>query len=125
MFSKFYLGFIIFVLAGCTFEPSNKQVSVAVKEAIDQDYNNLIGNDFGGIVVAMAGIESINVDLVDKIGCQPSGKNAYLCEVAIEFTIVAKQGGFAQLLGVSGRQQSIENYRLIKTSRGWTAIAVQ
>jgi len=71
----------------------------------------------------MAGIESVNVGLVDKIGCQPSGKNAYLCEVAIEFTIVAKKGGFAQFFGLSGSQRSIERYRLVKTSRGWTAIS--
>jgi hypothetical protein len=125
VFNKFLLMSLLLVMAGCGFEPSNKQVAAAVKESIEQDYKTLLGNEFSGLIVGMAGIEGINVDLVDKIGCQPSGKNAYLCEVAIEFTIVTKQGGFAQLFGVSGAQKSIENYRLIKTSRGWTAIAVQ
>lgn len=115
----------IFFLAGCSFEPSKKEVEIAVKESIDKDFSILIGNNFGGLIVGMAGIESINVELVDKIGCEASGKNTYLCEVAIEFNIVTKQDSFANLLGVSGAQKSLKKYKFAKTSKGWLTLEVE
>jgi hypothetical protein len=122
---KYLLIVSIFFLAGCSFEPSKKEVEIAVKESINKDFSILIGNNFGGLIVGMAGIEAINVELVDKIGCEASGKNTYLCEVAIEFNIATKQDSFANLLGVSGTQKSLQKYKFAKTSKGWLALEVE
>jgi hypothetical protein len=123
MFRKVLLSLSLFILSGCSFEPSNNEVEAAVRESLSQDYKILFGNDIAGMMVNIAGVESIKIDSVDKIGCQSNGKNSYLCEVSVEFTINTKQGGFAQFFGLSGSQRSIERYRLVKTSRGWTAIS--
>lgn len=124
MFKYLLLSSIFFFLVGCSFEPDKREVAIAVKNSIDQDFSSLVGNEFGGLVIGVAGIESINVELVDKIGCQPNGKNAYLCEVVVEFNILTKQESFARLFGVSGKQQAIKTYRLVKTSRGWVALGL-
>lgn len=122
---KYFLILSIFFLAGCSFEPSTNEVEIAVKESINKDFSILIGNNFGGLIVGMAGIEAINVELVDKIGCEASSKNAYLCEVAIEFNITTKQDSFANLLGISGTQKSLQKYKFVKTSKGWLALEVE
>lgn len=111
-------------LAGCVFEPTQEEVESAVRAGFAEDYKPFLESKLGGTVAALAGIEGVKVFSVEKLGCVESSKKAFTCEVLVEYWIVAKAGGFAQLLGADGKQKSVEKYRLLKTSRGWTALSL-
>lgn len=106
-------------LSGCGGEPSASEISQAVSESFKNDSSILSGNKLLGAVVNAAGVEGVKLDSVDKIGCEPSGKNAYICEVSVEFTINSTEGSIADLFGAGGHKRSINKYRLVSTSKGW------
>lgn len=107
------------LLTGCGGEPSASDISKAVGESFKNDSSILSGDKLIGVMVNAAGVEDVKLNSVDKIGCEPSGKNAYLCEVSIEYTISSKSGSIADLLGAGGQKRTINKYRLVSTSKGW------
>jgi len=110
---------ICLMLSACGGEPSPTEITKAVEDLFKNDSSFATGKKILGILAASAGVQDIKVDSIDKIGCEPNGKNAYLCEVAIEYTISNSEGSLSDLLGIGGHKRSINKYRLIKTSKGW------
>lgn len=106
-------------LTGCSGEPSGSDISKAVAESFKNDSTILSGDKLIGAMVTAAGVEDINLISVDKISCEPNGKNAYICEVSIEYRINSKVGSIADLLGAGGQKRTINKYRLVSTSKGW------
>jgi len=122
MFKK-YFSLVLFcctlLLVGCAGEPSSTEVHKAVEDLFSNDSSALNQKNLLGVIATSAGIKEIKLNSVDKIGCEPNGKNAYLCEVAVEYTITSSEGSISELLGVGGRKHSVNKYRLIKTSKSW------
>jgi len=122
MSKKIFNLFIIscsLVFCGCSSEPSASDISKAVGESFKNDSSLLNGKKLIGTIFSAAGVEGIKLESVDKIGCEPSGKNAYICEVSVEYTIHSADGSIADLLGAAGQKRSISKYRLVSTSKGW------
>jgi hypothetical protein len=122
MFNKSLILTVVFMcisLSGCSGEPSASEIAKAVGESFKNESSILSGNKLIGVAVNAAGVEAIKLDSVDKIGCEPSGKNAYTCEVSVEFTVNSAEGSIADLLGAGGHKRTINKYRLVSTSRGW------
>jgi hypothetical protein len=107
------------ILSACGGEPSSAEITKAVEDLFKNDSSMTAGKKILGILAATAGVQDIKVDSIDKIGCEPDGKNAYSCEVAVEYTISNSEGSLSDLLGVGGHKRSINKYRLVKTSKGW------
>ena len=107
------------MLSACGGEPSSTEITKAVEDLFKNDSSFATGKKLLGILAATAGVQDIKVDSIDKIGCEPNGKNAYLCEVAVEYTISNSEGSLSDLLGIGGHKRSINKYRLVKTSKGW------
>lgn len=107
------------LLVACAVEPSPSEVNKAIEELFKNNSNFLQNQKILGVIAASAGMKDIKLNSVDKIGCEPNGKNAYLCEIAVEYTITSTEGSVLDLLGVGGRKRSINKYRLVKTAKGW------
>lgn len=107
------------LLTGCGGEPSASDISKAVGESFKNDSSILSGDKLIGAMVSAAGVDDIKLNSVDKIGCEPSGKNAYICEVSVEYSINSKAGSIADLIGAGGEKRTINKYRLVSTSKGW------
>ncbi len=118
LFTLTVLG-LCFGLSGCSSEPGQSDISKAVKDYFKNDSSILSGNKLIGIMATATGVEGFKLDSVDKIGCEPSGKNAYICEVSVEYTINSTEGSLADLFGAAGQKRSINKYRFVKTSNGW------
>lgn len=114
-----FLWVICLGLSGCSGEPSASDISKAVSESFKNDSSLLTGKKLIGVMVTAAGVEGVKLDSVDKIGCEPRGKNAYICEVSVEYTISITEGSLADLMGAAGHKRSINKYRFVKTSKGW------
>ncbi len=110
------------LLTGCAGEPSSSEISKAVGDSFKEDSSIFTGKNLLGTLINAAGVEEIMLISVEKIGCEPSGKNTYLCEVSVEYLVNGTEGGLSNLLGISGKKRSINKYRLVKTSKGWIAI---
>jgi len=106
-------------LSGCSGEPSASDVTKAVGDSFKQDTSLITGKKLIGAMVTAAGVEGVTLESVDKIGCEPSGKNAYLCEVSVEYTINTAEGSLADIFGAAGHKRSIGKYRFVNTSKGW------
>lgn len=111
---------LLLIVIGCNSEPSDKEVSMAVREAF-LNSTSLPQTSLVTAIANAAGIEGISLDSLEKINCEPNGKNSFICEVSIEFTINKSKGSIVDLLGVAGSKRTISKYRLVKTSKGWIA----
>jgi hypothetical protein len=115
-----YLSPLLLSLTGCNSEPSANEVSIAVSEAFLHS-TSFPENTLVGAIANAAGVEGISLDSLEKINCEPNGKNSFICEVSIEFSINNTKGSIVDLLGVAGSKRKIAKYRLVNTSKGWIA----
>jgi len=115
---------LCFNLLGCSGEPDASEISKAMKESYANDSSFFSTNKLIGFMANAAGLQEIKLNSADKIGCEPSGKNAYLCEVAVEYTVNSTEGSLADLFGATGQKKSINKYRFVKTSNGWLVAPV-
>lgn len=115
------LAFVMMlILSGCSQEPSNAEVRKGVELSLKEDFANIGERKvFGVQIMSAVGMDSIDINSIEKIGCKADGQNAAICEVATDYTLKAKDGGLMDVFGVAGRQKSVQKFRFVKTSKGW------
>ncbi len=89
------------LLAACSGEPSESDIRSAVDKNIAET-NKAMG-DFG--VKAESKVHELK-----KVGCKEDGKNAYKCDVDIDFE-----------MPLVGRKKAVVPMRFVKASEGWVA----
>jgi hypothetical protein len=120
----FYIFFmVIFSLSGCSNEPSDSDVAKAVTDAFLEN-SSFSQSGLAGALINATGIEGVNVDSVEKINCTPNAKNAFDCEVTIDFSIKKTDGSIVDLIGMPNHKRVISKYHLISTSKGWIAKSI-
>lgn len=115
-----HLLIVTTLLCGCAIEPNERELREAVNTAVQDEVSTAIKAKFLGIdLMSMAGFEGIDVNSVEKIGCEPAGKNAFNCEVAVEIAIRVKEKSLIAMFGFDGRSKGVHRFRFVKTAGGW------
>jgi hypothetical protein len=108
------------LLWSCTLEPTERDLRQAVSAAIQDEVSSAIKTKFLGFELMTAvGFEGIDVISVEKISCEPAGKNAFNCEVAVAIAVRVKEKSLASMFGTDGRSKGVHRFRFVKTGAGW------
>jgi hypothetical protein len=110
---------LLLALTACSGEPSASEIKRAVQDSFAQDASLLNNQNLLGVLANVAGLQNIQLDSVDKVGCQPDGDYAHRCEVVIEYTMATDKDSLAAMMGVGGSKRVVARYRFLKTSKGW------
>jgi hypothetical protein len=97
-------------LAACNNEPSDADISEAVLRQVNAQSTTLeqwLGKEIGKEITRAARTFSGEVKGARKIGCQPDGDQAFVCDVELE----------VEHLGTLRREPA--RYRFVKGSEGW------
>ena len=112
-----------FFLICCTSEPSQSDIQFALSESIKSDVDHTVKRKLFGISILKAfGLEDVVINSVEKIGCEPSGRNAYVWEVVVDITYKGTEGSLFELLGGPSQHKNVSKYRFVKTSEKWIVV---
>ena len=113
------LLFTLFLTA-CSSEPSQNDVSKAVKDHFAAEVNDALKSKFLGVELMSAmGFNSLLVEQVEKVSCTPDGKNAFNCEVVVQIALKTKEDSLLKIFGGDTTKRSVQTFRFVKISSGW------
>jgi len=118
-YNCFFLS-IIFLIVGCSNEPSDIDVKEAIEQSIRMDETKATKRKILGLDINSAlGIGELKINTIEKIECKSEGKKIYYCNVLVDYVFLSPIGGLTDLIGGVPRYRKIGSYRLVNTSTGW------
>jgi hypothetical protein len=106
------------LLASCSGEPSEQDISSALDTAMRAEQQQLKGLTAGlagnGAPTPLDDMLDVTISNLEKVGCQENGEKAYLCD--IRYTITGS------IFGKQGKPMA-GPIRLISASDGWVIAA--
>jgi hypothetical protein len=123
---KIYFSFLISLLvAGCSNEPSNRDLENIANSQITKFISIIHNESLGGLSISkIAGVKDFKIDGIEKIQCTPENQNSkiYACDVLVKYEILTSQNSLSELVGFSGKKSEVKKIRIFKGSSGWEII---
>jgi hypothetical protein len=125
MFKVLYFFFISLLLAGCSNEPSNRDLQNIANSQISNLISIINNDSLGGLSISkITGVKDLKIDGIEKIQCIPEIQNPkiYACDVLVKYEILTSQNSFSELVGFSGKKSEFKKIRVFRGSGGWEII---
>ena len=125
MYKIYFFLFASLLLAGCSNEPSNRDLENIANSQISKLISLIHNESLGGLSISkIAGVKDFKIDAVEKIQCILENQNSkiYACDVLIKYEILTSQNSLSELVGFSGKKSEVKKIRIFKGSSGWEII---
>ena len=120
-----FFSIFIYVLIGCSEEPSANDLDKLGQSEINKILFNLREDRISNINLSkITGVQDIKIESIEKVHClkKQVDSKIFLCDLIIKYEIIVDKNSLSNLVGFGGKKVEIKQVKLFKGKSGWELI---